>query len=45
MSTWVGVGEMFKPEDCTVEKKIKKQHRENLALLKGVLEADRIEKT
>ena len=40
----VSIGELFKPGDCTVEKKIKKQYRENLALLKGVLEADRIEK-
>ena len=44
MSARVRIGELFKPGDCTVEKKIKKQYRENLALLKGVLEADRIEK-
>jgi hypothetical protein len=44
MSARVSIGELFKPGDCTVEKKIKKQYRENLALLKGVLEADRIEK-
>jgi hypothetical protein len=45
ISTRVSSGDLFKPGDCTVEKKIKKQYRENLALLKGVLEADRIEKT
>ena len=44
MSARVSMGELFKPGDCTVEKKIKKQYRENLALLKGVMEADRIEK-
>jgi hypothetical protein len=45
MSARVSTGDLFKPGDCTVEKKIKKQYRENLALLKGVLEADRIDKT
>ena len=44
LSARVSVGGLFKPGDCTVEKKIKKQYRENLALLKGVLEADRIRK-
>ena len=44
MSTQVSIGPLFQPDDCTVEKKIKKQYRENLALLKGVLEADRIQK-
>ena len=44
ISARVSIGDLFKPGDCTVEKKIKKQYRENLALLKGVLEADRIEK-
>jgi len=44
MSARLGLGELFKPGDCTVEKKILKQYRENLALLKGFLEADRIQK-
>ena len=43
ISTRVSVGDLFKPGDMIVEKKVKKQYRENLALLKGVLEADRIE--
>jgi hypothetical protein len=41
----VNAGDLFKPGDLTIEKKIKKQYRENLALLKGVLEADPIENT
>lgn len=44
LSARVSIGDLFKPGDCTIEKKIKKQYRENLALLKGLLEADRIEK-
>jgi len=36
----VSPGDLYKPAgDVTVEKKVKKQYRENLALLKGVLEA------
>ena len=42
MSARVKIGEWFKPGDCSVEKKIRKQYKENLALLKGVLEAERI---
>ena len=42
MSARVKIGELFKPGDCSVEKKIRKQYKENLALLKGVLEAERI---
>jgi len=37
--TRVSPGDLYKPGDVTVEKKVKKQYRENLALLKGVLEA------
>ena len=44
MATRLRIGELFKADDCSVEKKIKKQYKENLALLKGVLEADRISK-
>jgi hypothetical protein len=44
MATRLSIGELFKADDCSVEKKIKKQYKENLALLKGVLEADRISK-
>lgn len=42
MSARVNIGELFKPGDCSAEKKIRKQYKENLALLKGVLEAERI---
>lgn len=42
ISTRVRAGVLFKPGDTLVEKKLKKQYRENLALLKGILEADRI---
>lgn len=44
MLTQIRIGELFKTDECSVEKKIKKQCKENLALLKGVLEADRIAK-
>ena len=44
VSTRVNSGDLFKPGDVAVEKKVKKQYRENLALLKGVLEANQIEK-
>ena len=45
VSTQVSSGDLFKPGEITVEKKVKKQYRENLALLKDILEADRIENT
>jgi len=45
ISTRVRSGDLFKPGDIAVEKKVKKQYRENLALLKGILEADRVENT
>lgn len=38
-------GQLLKPATIAIEKKIKKQYRENLALLKGILEADRMENT
>ena len=44
MLTHLHIGELFKADECSLEKKIKKQCKENLALLKGVLEADRMEK-
>jgi hypothetical protein len=43
ISTQVNSEGLFKPGDMAVEKKVKKQCRENLALLKGILEAGRIE--
>ncbi|HSA99042.1 MAG TPA: SRPBCC family protein [Anaerolineales bacterium] len=43
VSTRVSPGDLCKPGDVAVEKKVKKQCRENLALLKGILEADRVE--
>ena len=45
VSTMVSPGDLLKSNDLMVAKKIKKQYKENLALLKGVLEADRIEIT
>jgi hypothetical protein len=43
VSTQVSSEGLFKPGDSAVEKQVKKQCRENLALLKGILEAGRIE--
>jgi hypothetical protein len=42
ISTRIGLGDLLKPDNLTIEKKVKKQYRENLALLKGILEADRV---
>jgi hypothetical protein len=42
LSTRIGPGDLLKPESIMIEKKVKKQCRENLALLKGILEADRV---
>ncbi len=39
ISTQIEPGDLFKPNDTITEKKVRKQYRENLALLKGVLEA------
>ena len=39
ISTRVSPGDLFETGNVTAEKKVKKQYRENLALLKGVLEA------
>jgi len=43
ISTRVNPGDFFEKGGVAVEKKVKKQYRENLALLKGILEAGRIE--
>ena len=45
ISTRISPGDLFKPDNVAIEKKVKKQYRENLALLKGILEADRVAKT
>lgn len=45
LSTYIRPGDLLKPESIGIEKKVKKQCRENLALLKGILEADRIANT
>lgn len=41
--TEISLGEPFKSNPTTVEKTLKKEYRENLGLLKDVLEASRIE--
>jgi len=41
ISAHINPGEL-KPYNIATEKKVKKQYRENLALLKGILEADRV---
>ena len=38
ISTQISPGALLKPNDITTERKVKKQYRENLALLKDVLE-------
>ena len=42
-STQISLGEPLKSNPTTVEKSVKKEYRENLALLKDVLEASRVE--
>jgi hypothetical protein len=42
ISTRISPADLLKPDSVTIEKKVKKQYRENLALLKGILEADRV---
>jgi len=42
ISTHIRPGDLLKPDHLTIEKKVKKQYRENLALLKGIMEADRV---
>lgn len=42
LSTEIDPGDLFKTNDSMLEKKFKKQYKENLAILKSVLEADRI---
>lgn len=44
ISTRIHPSELLKPDNMATEKKVKKQYRENLALLKGLLEADRVVK-
>ena len=43
--TRIRPGDLLRPENVAMEKKVKKQYRENLALLKGILEADRVVNT
>jgi len=45
ISTRISPGDLLKPDNVAIEKKVKKQYRENLALLKGILEADRVANT
>jgi polyketide cyclase/dehydrase/lipid transport protein len=42
ISTCISSGDLLKPDNAAIVKKVKKQYRENLALLKGILEADRV---
>jgi len=42
ISTCISSGDLLKPDNGAIVKKVKKQYRENLALLKGILEADRV---
>ena len=44
IATQASPGDLFKTADVIVEKKVKKQYRENLAILKDVLEARRAER-
>jgi Polyketide cyclase / dehydrase and lipid transport len=39
ISSQASPGDLFKTADIIIEKKVKKQYKENLAILKGVLEA------
>jgi hypothetical protein len=41
ISSQASPGDLFKTDDVIVEKKVKKQYRENLAILKDVLETRR----
>jgi Polyketide cyclase / dehydrase and lipid transport len=41
IATQASPGDLFKTADVIVEKRVKKQYRENLAILKDVLEASR----
>ncbi len=42
-STQISMGEPFKSNATTAEKAVKKEYRENLALLKEILESNRVE--
>jgi hypothetical protein len=43
--TRISPGDLLRSDNAAMEKKVKKQYRENLALLKGILEADRVVNT
>ena len=45
LSSQIRLGESIKSNDTTVEKTVKKEYRENLALLKDFLEASQMERT
>ena len=45
IATQANPGDLFRTTDVIVEKKVKKQYRENLAILKDVLEARRADHT
>jgi hypothetical protein len=45
LSTEIDPRDLFKPNDATAVKQSKKQYKENLAMLKSLLEAHRVLKT
>ena len=45
LSVQINPGNSFKPNVIMIEKRVKKQYRENLALLKDVLEVSRMERS
>jgi polyketide cyclase/dehydrase/lipid transport protein len=45
ISTQISLGEVFESNPTTAEKVVKKQYRENLALLKDVLEASQVDRS
>ena len=44
-STQINLGDLFRSNPASVEKTVKKEYRENFALLKNVLEATQVDKT
>jgi len=44
ISTQISPKDLLKPNDTTAEKTVKKQYRENLALLKDILEASQVDR-
>lgn len=44
VSTQINPGDLFKSDNASAEKIVKKQYRENLALLKEVLEASKVDR-